>query len=144
MCPLPAEFFHADRQADMTELIVTFRIFANAPEKPRFSDHLCCSVFGFLIIRFIEQANSRSVGQILQVLWNPQFCCHVLKGPRYLSLSWATLIQHTLFTPRFFNPLRSSQWYILLHGVGIPFRYLKGQARLLEQGFGFLIRGCYL
>ena len=29
--PLGAEMFHADRQTDMTKLIVAFRNFANAP-----------------------------------------------------------------------------------------------------------------
>ena len=31
--PLGAELFHADRQTDMTKLIVAFRNFANAPNK---------------------------------------------------------------------------------------------------------------
>ena len=30
---LGAEFFHTDRQAEMTKLIVAFRNFANAPKK---------------------------------------------------------------------------------------------------------------
>ena len=32
--PMGAEFFHADRQTEMTKLIVAFRNFANAPKKP--------------------------------------------------------------------------------------------------------------
>jgi hypothetical protein len=31
--PAGAELFHADRQTDMTKLIVTFRNYANAPSK---------------------------------------------------------------------------------------------------------------
>jgi hypothetical protein len=33
ICPVGAELFHADRQTDMTKLIVAFRNFANAPKK---------------------------------------------------------------------------------------------------------------
>jgi len=32
ICPVAAEFFHADRRTDMTELIA-FRNFANVPKK---------------------------------------------------------------------------------------------------------------
>jgi len=31
--PVGAEFFHADRQTDVTKLIVVFRSFSNAPKK---------------------------------------------------------------------------------------------------------------
>jgi len=30
--PLGAELFHTDRQTDMTELVIAYRSFANAPE----------------------------------------------------------------------------------------------------------------
>jgi hypothetical protein len=32
--PVGAEFFHVDGQIDMTKLIVSFRKFENAPDKP--------------------------------------------------------------------------------------------------------------
>jgi len=33
--PVGTEMFHADGQTDMTELIITFRNFANAPKEQR-------------------------------------------------------------------------------------------------------------
>ena len=32
ICPVGAELFHADRQTDMTNILVAFRNFANAPK----------------------------------------------------------------------------------------------------------------
>jgi hypothetical protein len=34
ICPVRAELFHADRQRDMTKLIVAFHNFATTPMKP--------------------------------------------------------------------------------------------------------------
>ena len=37
--PVGAELFHADRQTDMTKLIVAFRNFANAPKYSNFKSY---------------------------------------------------------------------------------------------------------
>jgi hypothetical protein len=42
--PLEAEFFHADGQTDMTELIVAFRNFMNAPKTPVVNNLLICGL----------------------------------------------------------------------------------------------------
>jgi hypothetical protein len=42
--PVGAEWFHADRRTDMTQLIVAFRNFANAPKKRYFMVRLSSSV----------------------------------------------------------------------------------------------------
>jgi hypothetical protein len=40
ICSLGAELFHADRRRDMTNQIVAFRNFANAPKNHDGIDHL--------------------------------------------------------------------------------------------------------
>jgi len=37
--PVGAELFHADRRTEMTELIISFRNFANAPKYPLPTSH---------------------------------------------------------------------------------------------------------
>ena len=41
-----AELFHADRRTDMTKLIVTFRNFANAPKKYKYSEQNLSKCYG--------------------------------------------------------------------------------------------------
>jgi len=51
MRPMGAELFHADGRTDMTELIVAFRNFSNAPKSPPNARNFCQVIYIMTLVR---------------------------------------------------------------------------------------------
>ena len=105
--PVGAELFHADRQTDMTKLIVAFRNFANAPKKAihtpllkllhlleNFSRHFL-NFFCLQKLRFSGVSNSQLILKHQHMIFDRTHLVHDQKVTTHLTHSST----HT--TPRF-------------------------------------------